>query len=111
MANFVLSPVTPGVWTGKAKANVTVSVRSSDSNATKLDDAAYPDDTSITVNNNQSTFAIAGDQKDHTLNVGVTPPANPDNWSIVEIGADGTAQKLADFLAGVGVGAIEIKPQ
>jgi hypothetical protein len=111
MANFVLSPVSTGVWTGKAKANVVASIRSTNNNATKMHDAAYPDDTANAVNNNQSTFAIADDQKDHTLNVGITPPANPDNWSIVEVGADGTTQTLADLLAGVSVGAVEIKPK
>jgi len=111
MDNFALSPVSTGVWTGKAKANVIVSVRSTNSNATKMHDAAYPDDTAITVSNNQSTFAISDDNKSHTLNVAITPPANPDNWSIVEVGANGTTQTLASFLAGDSVGAIEIKPE
>lgn len=111
MDNFVLSRVSAGVWTGTAKATVVVSVRSTSNNATKMHDAAYPDETAITVKNNQSSFAIADDQKSHTLNVAITPPANPDSWSIVEVGADGTTQTLANFLAGVGVGAVEIKPK
>lgn len=111
MSNFVLSLVSTGVWSGKAKANVTVSVRSTNNNATKMHDAAYPDDTAITVTNNQSTFTISDDNKTHALNVAISPPASPDNWSIVEVGADGTTQTLASFLAGDSVGGIQIKPK
>ena len=111
MSNFVLSLVSTGVWTGKAKANVSVSVRSTNNNATKMHDAAYPDDTVITVANNQFTFAITDDNKTHTLNVAISPPANPDNWSIVEVGTEGGTQTLASFLAGDSVGAIQIKPK
>ena len=107
----MLSLVSTGVWTGKAKDNVIVSVRSTNNNATKMHDAAYPDDTAITVTNNQSTFAITNDNKTHTLNVAISPPANPDNWSIVEVGTEGGTQTLASFLAGDSVGAIQIKPK
>lgn len=110
MASFVLEPVSPGIWTGKAGAKVCVSVRSVNGNATTLHDAAYPDGTAINVAAGNACFNITDDGNNHTLDVAIIPPAFPDDWSLVEIAPDETTQDLLDVLAGQSVGAIIIQP-
>jgi hypothetical protein len=110
-SNFVLTSTTPGIWTGKAGSNVVVSVRSVNANSTTLHDAAYPDGTAITnIANGNATFSISQDGKKHNLTVGITPPPVPDDWSMVEVGADGTTQDLLDVFAGQALGSIVIVP-
>lgn len=107
--NFVLTPVQPGVWTGKAGKSVTVSVSSS-GNLTKMHDAAYPDDTDLPVSSNKATFTIASDGNSHDLGVGITPPASPQPWTMVEVGKDGSTQRLIGAIAGQPDAVVTIKP-
>jgi hypothetical protein len=112
MANFVLTRVSPGVWTGSANASVTIDVRSANANATTMNSAAYPDGTALKKNaDGTATLKIAADGKPHDLSVDIVPAVPPDDWTIVEVGADKTTQNLLGLVAGQPLGGVTIQPK